>query len=84
MPMHNVTVIRGAFDAFNRGDIPHVVDVLDQDVAWHNPEAPYPPPAGGGTQLGVDNVVAAISARHPKRGMGFRRSASDSSTPATM
>jgi uncharacterized protein len=60
MPEDNVTVIRDAFDAFNRGDIPQVVGVLEPDVAWHNPEAPYPPPAGGGTQLGVDNVVAAI------------------------
>lgn len=60
MPEDNVTVIRGAFDAFNRGEIPQVVGVLEPDVAWHNPEAPYPPPAGGGTQHGVDQVLAAI------------------------
>jgi ketosteroid isomerase-like protein len=84
MSEDNVTVIRGAFDAFNRGDIAQVVGVLDQDVTWHGPEAPYPPPAGGGTQRGVDNVLAAIFGPVPKRGMGFRRSASESSMPATM
>jgi uncharacterized protein len=72
MPEDNVTVIRGAFDAFNRGDIAQVVGVLDQDVAWHNPEAPYPPPAGGGTQLGVDNVVAAIFGPVPETWDGFQ------------
>jgi uncharacterized protein len=72
MPEDNVTVMRGAFEAFNRGDVPQVLAILDQDVVWHNPEAPYPPPAGGGTQLGVDNVVAAIFGPVPETWDAFQ------------
>jgi ketosteroid isomerase-like protein len=68
----NVDVIRKAFDAFNRGDIPAVVGVLHQEVDWHNPDAPYPPPAGGGTQRGPDNVVAAIFGPVPETWDGFQ------------
>jgi ketosteroid isomerase-like protein len=72
MSEDNVTVMRGAFEAFNRGDIPQVIGVLDPDVVWHNPEAPYPPPAGGGTQLGVDNVVGAIFGPVPETWDAFQ------------
>jgi ketosteroid isomerase-like protein len=72
MSEDNVTVMRGAFEAFNRGDIPQVIGVLDPDVVWHNPEAPYPPPAGGGTRLGVDNVVGAIFGPVPETWDAFQ------------
>lgn len=72
MSEDNVNVVRHAFDDFNRGDIPAVVRVLDQDVDWHNPDAPYPPPAGGGRQRGPDNVVAAIFGPVPETWDGFQ------------
>jgi ketosteroid isomerase-like protein len=34
----NVSTIRGAYDAFGRGDIPGVIGLLANDVAWESPE----------------------------------------------
>ncbi len=34
---HNAARIRGAYQAFARGDGPALADVFDQDVVWHYP-----------------------------------------------
>jgi ketosteroid isomerase-like protein len=33
----NVEVVRGAYDAFRRGDIPAIIGILSEDVDWHVP-----------------------------------------------
>jgi uncharacterized protein len=39
MADENVEVIRGAYDAFARGDIPAIIQILHDDVDWHVPAA---------------------------------------------
>ena len=36
--MGNAQVIQSAYDAFGRGDIPAVLDMLADDVAWSSPQ----------------------------------------------
>jgi len=48
--------IRGAYDAFAKGDIPAVLDVLDPSVSWVEAEGfPY-----GGTYTGPDAVLQNV------------------------
>jgi ketosteroid isomerase-like protein len=37
MPEENVEAVRGAYDAFRRGDIPSIIATLQEDVDWHVP-----------------------------------------------
>lgn len=49
----NLDLIRGAYEAFGRGDIPAVLDVMDENIEWHEAEGfPY-----GGTYHGPDAVL---------------------------
>lgn len=49
----NLELIRGAYDAFARGDIPAVLGVMDENIVWHEAEGfPY-----GGTYHGPDAVL---------------------------
>ena len=38
MSQENVATIRGMYDAFGRGDIPHVLGQMDRDAEWHEAE----------------------------------------------
>jgi uncharacterized protein len=49
---HMITALRGAYSAFNRGDIDAAVQPLDTDIEWSEP-AEFP---GGGTYHGRDDV----------------------------
>jgi uncharacterized protein len=35
----NVGVVKGAYDAFQRGDVPGILAILDDSVDWHVPAA---------------------------------------------
>jgi ketosteroid isomerase-like protein len=49
----DVSVLRGAYEAFARGDIPAVLAVMDPAIVWHCPtELPF-----GGTFCGPEEVV---------------------------
>ena len=37
MPEGNVEVVRGAYEAFGRQDIPGVMSIMREDVEWHVP-----------------------------------------------
>jgi ketosteroid isomerase-like protein len=37
MVEQNVGVVRGAYDAFGRGDVPSIIAILHDDVEWHVP-----------------------------------------------
>jgi ketosteroid isomerase-like protein len=39
MSQQNVDTIRGAYEAFGRGDIPGVLSSLHEDVTWDSPES---------------------------------------------
>jgi uncharacterized protein len=38
MPQGNVEVVRGAYEAFSRGDIPSIIAILREDIEWHIPQ----------------------------------------------
>jgi ketosteroid isomerase-like protein len=37
MPNDNVDLLRSTYEAFGRGDIPAVIDVLDENIVWNTP-----------------------------------------------
>jgi uncharacterized protein len=37
MPNDNADLLRSTYEAFGRGDIPAVIDVLDQNIVWNTP-----------------------------------------------
>ena len=48
MSSDNVELLRSAYDAFGRGDIPAVLAILDENIAWRAPELlPQAMPASG-------------------------------------
>ena len=49
----NVATIRSMYEAFARGDIPHILSRLDPDVEWH---APPTVPFSKGLHRGPDEV----------------------------
>ncbi len=49
---HAITKLRGAYEAFNRGDIDSAVQMLDAHVEWTEPKE-FP---GGGTYHGIDGA----------------------------
>ena len=38
MSQENVDIIRGMYDAFARGDVPAVLEILDSDIEWREAE----------------------------------------------
>jgi uncharacterized protein len=53
MAQRNAELIRNGYTAFARGDIPTVLDILDDKIAWHVPgRSPL-----SGDYCGHDNVV---------------------------
>ena len=54
--MSNVDIIRGAYAAFAKGDVPAVLGILDPNVAWTEPDGlPY-----AGTFNGPDAVLNGV------------------------
>ncbi|MDO9170985.1 MAG: nuclear transport factor 2 family protein [bacterium] len=52
----NLAAIRGAYEAFSRGDVPAVLAVLAHDVSWTEAEGfPY-----GGTYVGPEAVLQGV------------------------
>ena len=43
MLQQNVSLVQSLYDAFERGDIPAILGVMDPDIVWDIPQAPdYP------------------------------------------
>ena len=57
----NVSIIRGAYEAFAQGDVAAVVAVIDPNVEWN--EAENFPYADGNPYIGPDAVVQGVFAR---------------------
>ena len=56
----NVEVIRGAYDAFERGDVPAVLASMAPNIEWN--EAENFPYADGNPYIGPDAVVGGVRA----------------------
>lgn len=54
MTQQNVDVVKSAYDAFGRGDIPGVVAVFDPGIEWVAPVGSY---RIGGVHKGADAIV---------------------------
>ena len=57
MSEQDVETIRGAYDAFGRGDIPAVLGILDPNVEWIEPGGGNSP---SGTFNGPDAVASGV------------------------
>ncbi len=65
----NVAIVRGAYEAFARGDVAAVLAVLDEHVEWHEAEhITYWP---GGPFVGPQAVLDGLLARIPQDFDGF-------------
>jgi ketosteroid isomerase-like protein len=63
----NVVLVRSAYEAFGRGDIPAVIDFLDPDVLWVETQGgPY-----GGIYRGPQAVLEGIFVRIGDEWDGF-------------
>jgi len=54
---NNTAVIKGAYDAFARQDIPGVLAAFDSDIQWYTPDTVV----FGGTYKGHDEVIGFFS-----------------------
>ncbi|HXG66380.1 MAG TPA: nuclear transport factor 2 family protein [Blastocatellia bacterium] len=65
--MSNVNVIRGAYNAFAKGDVPGVLGILSPNIAWTEAEGfPY-----GGTYNGPQAVLEGVFMRLGTEWDGF-------------
>jgi hypothetical protein len=63
----NMTVIKGAYDAFGRGDVPAVLGIMDPNIRWTEPEGlPY-----AGTYSSPDAVLQGVFMRLGTEWDGF-------------
>ena len=57
--MSSTEVIKSAYEAFGRGDMPAVLGAMDPDVRWHEAEGnPYQP--SGEAWIGPDAIVTNL------------------------
>jgi ketosteroid isomerase-like protein len=69
MSEENVSVVRGMYEAFGRGDIPAVIAALDSKVEWW--EAENFIYADGNPYVGPDAVLAGVFMRIGNEWEGF-------------
>jgi ketosteroid isomerase-like protein len=63
MSQQDVDTLRGAYEAFNRGDIPGVLAVFDPQMEWHEPGGGRAP---RGTFHGPQSVANDVFATVPQ------------------
>jgi len=65
----NATIIRSAYEALARGDVPAVLAVFDDQIEWHPAEGnPWHP---GNPFIGPQQVLQGVLARIPEAWEGF-------------
>lgn len=68
MPRSNLEIVQAAYEAFGRGDVPAVLEILDPEIEWTEAEGfPY-----GGTYHGPEEVLEGVFARLGSEWEGFR------------
>lgn len=61
MSDQNVSIVRGMYEAFGRGDIPAVLAAMDSEIEWH--EAENFIYADGNPYIGTNAVLQGVFAR---------------------
>lgn len=69
MSQQDVATVRGAYEAFNRGDIPAVLTALDPQIEWHEPGGGRAPQ---GTFRGPQSVANDVFSAVPQHFDEFR------------
>src|SRR3712207_3582722 len=72
MAQQDVETMRGAYEAFNRADIPAVLAAFDPAIEWHEPGGGRAP---GGTFHGAERVARDVFATVPEHFAEFRAEA---------
>ena len=68
--MDNVTLIKGVYDAFGRGEIPTVLGAMSSDIKWYEAEGnPYMP--SGQAWVGPDAILNNLFMRIGTEWDGF-------------
>jgi ketosteroid isomerase-like protein len=80
MSEQDVSTMRNAYEAFNRADIPAVLEAFDPQIEWHEPGGGRAPQ---GTFSGAESVANDVFATVPETSMSSRPSPRISSTPAS-
>ena len=63
MANDSVQLLKNAYAAFNTGDVPAVVAMMNPAIEWHEPGLRgYPPPGGDRVYLGPNSVVKEVFA----------------------
>ena len=66
----NTTLVRGAYEAFARGDVPTVLGLFDEQIEWNEAEGnPWHP---GRPFIGPQQVVEGVFARIPESWEDFQ------------
>jgi len=56
MSEQNIALLRGLYEAFNKGDVPSVLGAFDQNIEWYEAEGmPY-----GGLHRGPDAIAEKV------------------------
>jgi uncharacterized protein len=63
MSEQDVSTMRNAYEAFNRADIPAVLEAFDPQIEWHEPGGGGAPQ---GTYRGAESVANDVFARVPE------------------
>jgi uncharacterized protein len=72
VPPKNLQIVKKAYEAFGRRDIPAVLEVLDPKIEWLEPAGSLPPPAGSGMHRGREAVEKEVFGTIPKTWDSFR------------
>lgn len=67
MAVDSVQILKDAYAAFGKGDIPAVVGMMNPAIEWHEPGLRgYPPPGGDRIYLGPKSVAERVLAALPE------------------
>ena len=55
----NITIVKSLYEAFSKKDISAILNLLDENVQWGEPENPYNP--AGGTRHGHEGFLEWIN-----------------------
>ncbi|MDQ4078076.1 MAG: nuclear transport factor 2 family protein [Chloroflexota bacterium] len=69
MAQQDVTTLRNGYEAFNRGDIPAVLNVFDPEIEWYEPGGGRAPQ---GTYRGAQRVAQDVFSAVPENFDEFR------------